>query len=205
MMLYARSCERPSKSSARVFLPSSLSNTYRSSTGTHGRSRRFLLISSFRSACSASSLASSSRAACHSSRVPMLCSDISSPSCQTRTVPHEPIPSSDRTLPGSRNETGGDPKTHRKCPRTAARAHASAAWASGRTPKCLLPPIRSLWKYYRPQSTHEQENGRASHLPPLHARRRGGSRRPDSARADEALRADLAAVGPRQGGDDDDL
>src|SRR5918996_2983681 len=80
MMLYASSCERPSKNSARVFLPSSVSNSYSFSTGTQGRSRRFLLISSFRSACSASSLASSSRAACHSSRVPILCSGISSPS-----------------------------------------------------------------------------------------------------------------------------
>src|SRR5439155_154663 len=80
MMLYASSCERPSKSSARVFLPSSVSNVYSFSTATQGRSRRLFLISSFRSACSASSLASSSRAACHSSWVPTLCSGISSPS-----------------------------------------------------------------------------------------------------------------------------
>src|SRR5881275_403431 len=79
MMLYASSCERPSKSSARVFLPSSVSNSYSFSTGTQGRSRRLFLISSFRSACSASSFASSSRAACHSSRVPIFCSGISSP------------------------------------------------------------------------------------------------------------------------------
>ena len=51
-----------------------MSKTYSFSTGTHGRSRRFLTISSFRSACSASSVASSSRVACHSSRVPILCS-----------------------------------------------------------------------------------------------------------------------------------
>src|SRR6185312_8886127 len=79
MMLYPSSCERPSKSSARVFLPSSVSNSYSFSTGTQGRSRRFFLISSFLCACSPSSLASSSRAACHSSRVPILCSGISSP------------------------------------------------------------------------------------------------------------------------------
>src|SRR6266403_3988078 len=85
MMLYASSCERPSKSSARVFLPSSVSNSYSFSTGTQGRSRRFLLISSFRPACSASSLASSPRAACHSLRVPILCSDISAPFRRTRT------------------------------------------------------------------------------------------------------------------------
>src|SRR6266550_5952267 len=99
MMLYARSCERPSKSSARVFLPSSVSNSYSFSTLTQGRSRRFFLISSFRSACSASSLASSSRATCHSSRVSILCSGISSPSSQAPAPPREPYPWSDRTLP----------------------------------------------------------------------------------------------------------
>src|SRR5919197_3894627 len=78
MMLYARSCERPSNSSARVFLPSSVSNSYSFSTGTQGSSRRLRLTSSPRCACSASSFASSSRAACHSSRVPILCSGISS-------------------------------------------------------------------------------------------------------------------------------
>ena len=62
-------------------MPSSVSNSYSFSTGTQGSSSRFLLISSFRSACSASSFASSSRAACHSSRVPIVCSGISSPSC----------------------------------------------------------------------------------------------------------------------------
>src|SRR3954453_3743915 len=73
MMLYARSCERPSKSSASVFLPSSVSNSYSFSTGTHGSSRRFSVTFCVSSACSASSLASSSRAACHSSRLPTLC------------------------------------------------------------------------------------------------------------------------------------
>src|SRR5919197_2184572 len=74
MMLYARSCERPSNSSSRVFLPSSVSNSYTFSTGTHGSSSRFFLISSFSCACSVSSFASLSRAACQSRRVPMLCS-----------------------------------------------------------------------------------------------------------------------------------
>src|SRR6266480_2770328 len=83
MMLYASSCERPSKSSARVFLPSAVSNSYSFSTRTQGRSRRALVISSFRFACSASSFASSARASCHSSRVPTLCSGISSPSSPT--------------------------------------------------------------------------------------------------------------------------
>src|SRR5918996_682961 len=78
MMLQASSCERPSKSSASVLLPSSVSNSYSFSTGTQGSSRRFLRIPWFRSACSASSFASSARAASHSSRVPILCSRISS-------------------------------------------------------------------------------------------------------------------------------
>src|SRR5438477_11812316 len=102
MMLYASSCERPSKSSASFFLPSSVSNSYSFSTGTQGRSSRLLLISSFRSACSPSSLASSSRAACHSSRFPILCSGISSPSVRSsdsRYGYHE------LDLPGSRNSS----------------------------------------------------------------------------------------------------
>jgi hypothetical protein len=68
-MLYASSCDRPSKSSARVFLPSSVSNSYSFSTGTQGRSRRLLLISSFRSPCSASSLASSSAPSSRTRRI----------------------------------------------------------------------------------------------------------------------------------------
>src|SRR5260370_30449684 len=79
MMLYASSCERPSKSSPSVFLPSSVSNSYSYTTRTQGSSRRFLWLSSFSSSCSPSSFASSSRAACHSSWVPILCSDISKP------------------------------------------------------------------------------------------------------------------------------
>src|SRR3954451_3710365 len=79
MMLYARSCERPSNSSASVFLPSWVSNTYSLSTGTQGSSRRLRLISWLRSACWASSCASSSRAVCHSSRVPVLCSGMDLP------------------------------------------------------------------------------------------------------------------------------
>src|SRR3954447_12454682 len=79
MMLYARSCERPSKRSSSVFLPSWVSNSYSFSTGTHGSSRRFSLALRPSSACSASSFASSSRAACHSSRVPTLCSGIPLP------------------------------------------------------------------------------------------------------------------------------
>src|SRR6266513_2627009 len=76
MMLYARSCERPSNNSASVFLPSSVSNSYSFSTGTQGSSSRFFLASSLSCACSASSFASSSRAACQSSRVAILCSGI---------------------------------------------------------------------------------------------------------------------------------
>src|SRR5918992_3713302 len=82
MTLYARSCERPSKSSASVFLPSSVSNSYPFSTGTQGSSRRFSVAFRPSSACSASSLASSSRAACHSSRVPTVCSVMGVASCR---------------------------------------------------------------------------------------------------------------------------
>src|SRR5919198_675645 len=99
MTLYASSCERPSKRSARVFLPSSVSNSYSFSTRTHGSSRRFCLISWSRSACSASSFASSSRAPCHSSRVPVLCSGISIP----------PV-----GLVNATDETRSDRETHRK-------------------------------------------------------------------------------------------
>src|SRR5262249_43320951 len=45
---------------------------YSFSTGTHGSSRRCSMTLRFSSACSASSFASSARAACHSSRVPIL-------------------------------------------------------------------------------------------------------------------------------------
>src|SRR5437588_1383716 len=76
MMLYARSCERPSKSSASVLFPSSVSNWYSFSTGTQGSWRRCWVTLWSSSACSASSFASSSRAACHSSRVPILCAGI---------------------------------------------------------------------------------------------------------------------------------
>src|SRR4051795_10980750 len=79
MMLYARSCERPSKSSSSVFFPSSVSNSYSFSTGTQGSSRRFSAALRPSSPCSASSFASSSRAACHSSCVPTLCSAIALP------------------------------------------------------------------------------------------------------------------------------
>src|SRR5260370_1277224 len=96
MRLEARSCERPSKSSASVFLPSSVSNSYLFSTGTQGSSRRFLLISSFRSACSASSLARSSRAACHSQLVALLRLHTSNTSCAS--LPHGPLAAPRSTL-----------------------------------------------------------------------------------------------------------
>src|SRR5919199_6537848 len=86
MMLYARSCERPSNSSASVFFPSSVSNSYCFSTGTHGSSRRFSVTFCPSSAYSASSFASSSRAACHSSRVPTLCSVMASSSRMSRVM-----------------------------------------------------------------------------------------------------------------------
>src|SRR3954451_18957585 len=89
MMLYASSCERPSKSSSSVFFPSSVSNTYSFSTGTQGSSRRFSAALRPSSPCSASSFASSSRAACHSSCVPTVCSVIALPpsSCSWKCRP----------------------------------------------------------------------------------------------------------------------
>src|SRR5919108_3970029 len=101
MMLYARSCERPSKSSARVFFPSSVSNTYSFSTGTHGSWRRCSAAFRPSSACSASSFASSSRAACHSSRVPILWSAIVVPPLALVTSAYAYV------------ETGASRTTHR--------------------------------------------------------------------------------------------
>ena len=60
------------------------------------------MISSFRSACSASSFASSSRAACHSSRVPIVCSGISSPPVLSSAAPGAIESTVSRTLPGHR-------------------------------------------------------------------------------------------------------
>src|SRR5215510_2408911 len=67
-----RSWERPSKSSARVFFPSSVSKTYSFSIRTHGSSCRWRASSSLRRVSSFSAASSSSRAASHSSRVPFL-------------------------------------------------------------------------------------------------------------------------------------
>src|SRR3954447_14664818 len=72
------SCERPSKRSARAFVPSFVSNPYSFSTGTQGSSRLFLASSSLRRVSSFSSFSSSSRSDCHSSCVPILCSVITS-------------------------------------------------------------------------------------------------------------------------------
>src|SRR5712691_12796882 len=70
------SCERPSKSSARVFVPSPVSKLYSLSTRTHGSSRRCLVSSSLRRVSSFSRSSSATRAASHSSRVPTVCSVI---------------------------------------------------------------------------------------------------------------------------------
>src|SRR6267142_2735836 len=67
------SCERPRKSSARDAFPSSLSNWYCLSIRTQGSSCRRFASSSLRRVCSFSALSKSSRAASHSSRVPVLC------------------------------------------------------------------------------------------------------------------------------------
>src|SRR5512133_957200 len=74
-----RSCERPSKSSASDFVPPSVSKLYSFSTGPQGSSRRFSASASLRRVSSSSSFSSSSRAACHSSLVPTLCSVIGLP------------------------------------------------------------------------------------------------------------------------------
>src|SRR5215211_7181348 len=66
------SWERPSKRSSRVLVPPSVSKLYSFSTGTQGSSLRFFASSSLRRVSSFSSASSSSRAACHSSRVPTL-------------------------------------------------------------------------------------------------------------------------------------
>src|SRR5215211_4362626 len=66
------SCERPPKSSARDFVPPSVSKLYSFSIGTQGSSRRCRASSSLRRVSFFSSARSSSRAVCHSSWVPTL-------------------------------------------------------------------------------------------------------------------------------------
>src|SRR3989475_885120 len=68
-----RSCERPRKRSASEALPSSVSNRYCLSIRTHGSSCRRRASSSLCRVSSFSALSSSSRAASHCSRVPVLC------------------------------------------------------------------------------------------------------------------------------------
>src|SRR5215813_3090097 len=73
MKWYTRSCERPRKRSASEALPSSVSNRYALSMRTHGSSCRRRASSSLRRVSSFSASSSWSRAASHSSRVPVLC------------------------------------------------------------------------------------------------------------------------------------
>src|SRR5215468_341516 len=68
-----RSCERPRKRSASDALPCSVSNRYGLSIRTHGSSCRRRASSSLRRVRSFSASSSSSRAASHWSRVPILC------------------------------------------------------------------------------------------------------------------------------------
>src|SRR5216117_3083752 len=68
-----RSGERPRKRSASDALPSSVSNRYCLSIRTHGSSCRRRASSSLFRVSSFSALSSSSRAASHCSRVPVLC------------------------------------------------------------------------------------------------------------------------------------
>src|SRR6266536_1331424 len=85
MKWYIRSCEHPSKSSARELVPSAVSKLYSFSTGTQGSSRRLRASSSLRRVSSFSSLSSASRSACHSSWVPILCPVIDAPPPWSRT------------------------------------------------------------------------------------------------------------------------
>src|SRR6266403_583394 len=73
MKWYTRSCERPLKRAASEALPSSVSNRYSLSIRTQGNSCRRRLSSSLRRVSSFSAWSSSSRAASHSSGVPVLC------------------------------------------------------------------------------------------------------------------------------------
>src|ERR1700680_1821431 len=73
-----RSCERPLKRSARDAVPSSVSKVYFLSVRTQGNSCRRCASSSPRRVSAFSSSSSSSRAASHCSRVPILCSFIAS-------------------------------------------------------------------------------------------------------------------------------
>src|SRR6266511_1147528 len=66
------SCDRPSNSSASAREPSSVSKRYSFSSCTQGSSRRCRAISSPSRVCSFSRASSASRAASHSSRVPVL-------------------------------------------------------------------------------------------------------------------------------------
>src|SRR5918912_4365378 len=68
-----RSCERPLNRSARDHMPSSVSKRYSLSIRTQGSLCRHCASSSLRRVSSFSALSSSSRAASHSSRVPVLC------------------------------------------------------------------------------------------------------------------------------------
>src|SRR6266446_8052882 len=70
------SCERPRNRSARDAVPSSVAKRYCLSMRTQGRSCRHRASSSLRRVSSFSALSSSSRAASHTSRVPVLWSVI---------------------------------------------------------------------------------------------------------------------------------
>src|SRR3954471_8475953 len=72
MKWYTSSCERASRSSPSVASPSSVSKRYSFSSGTHGSSRRCRASSSPSRVCSFSRTSSASRAASHSSRVPIV-------------------------------------------------------------------------------------------------------------------------------------
>src|SRR5262249_3559632 len=85
MKWYTSSCERPSKSSARVLVPSSVSKRYSVSIGTQGSSRRLPASSSPARPYSFSAWTSSRLAVSHSSRVPVRCSVIRHPFHSSRS------------------------------------------------------------------------------------------------------------------------
>src|SRR5438309_7042596 len=109
-----RSCERPRKRSGSEAFPSSVSNRYSLSIRTHGSSCRCRASSSPRRVCSFSASSSLSRAASHSSRVPVFCFVIDSlsplsVSVIVAIVLDECLQSTDRLVPVIRNLIEGAP------------------------------------------------------------------------------------------------
>src|SRR5438552_1020542 len=110
-----RSCERPRKRSGSEAFPSSVSNRYSLSIRTQGSSRRCRARSSPRRVYSFSASSSLSRAASHSSRVPVFCFVIDLLSLLSvfvivAIVLDEGLQSSDRRIPFGRDLLEGAPR-----------------------------------------------------------------------------------------------